>query len=136
MDPVQILIRYVTGTRIGRVKVIFTLPKVMDTRFGPQEPPDFWPKTPLAFIEWYAPTPSTPLTKNGTMYHIKKPQPLQGRPPGCVIPISNIRESCMLFPSFPQGSSPLDWTTNNVLDRCDSFLINNWLSKRSYQSIW
>lgn len=108
----------------------------MDTRFGPQEPPAYWPKTPLAYIEWYLPIPPAPLRKNGTMYHIKKVQSSQTRPPGSIIPISNIRESCMLFPAFPQGNTPEDWTTDNVLDRCDSFLINNWQSKRSYQSIW
>ncbi|KJA18014.1 hypothetical protein HYPSUDRAFT_122964, partial [Hypholoma sublateritium FD-334 SS-4] len=42
-------------TRIGRVRVIFTLPKVMDTRLGPQELPEYWPKTPLAYVEWYSP---------------------------------------------------------------------------------
>ena len=109
----------------------------MDTRFGPRELPTHWPQAPLAYIEWYTPIPPAPLRKNGTMYHIKKVPPSEHtRPPGAVIPLSNIRESCMLFPSFPQDTMPASWTTSNVLDECDLFLVNNWLSKRSYQSIW
>jgi hypothetical protein len=78
------------------------------------------------------------------MYHIKKVEPTSSssdipkRAPGAIIPISNIRQSCMLFPAFPKdsGRTPSDWTTDNVLDKCSSFFVNNWLSKYSYQSIW
>ncbi|KAF8204518.1 hypothetical protein BJ912DRAFT_1017925 [Pholiota molesta] len=53
------------GTRIGRVKVIFTLPKILDTITGPTNPPTSWPKDPLAYIEWYSPLPSRALPGNG-----------------------------------------------------------------------
>jgi len=41
----------------------------------------------------------------------------------------------MLFPVFP-ASVPTHWTPDNVLDEADTFYINNWLSKYSYQTIW
>jgi hypothetical protein len=54
---------------------------------------------------------------------------------GAIIPLSRIRQSCMLFPVFP-SSVPTHWTPDNVLDKADTFYINNWLSKYSYQTIW
>lgn len=130
----------IEGTRIGRVKVIFTLPTILDTRLGPQEAPSIWPKTPLAYIEWYSKIPSTASKANGNMYHIKRIEPLTtigpARVPGTIIPISNIRQSCMLFPAFPKGEISGDWKSDNILDKCPSFLINNWSSKYAYQTIW
>lgn len=70
------------------------------------------------------------------MYTVTKP-PLRanGMPPGEIIPISMIRQSCQLAPVFP-SSVPTDWTTHTVLDRAHRFLLNNLASKYSYQTIW
>jgi len=57
-------------------------------------------------------------------------------PPGAIILVSEIRQSCMLFPVFNDENVPPDWTTSNVLDKSKSFLVNNWLSKYSYHTIW
>ena len=74
------------------------------------------------------------------MYDIKKVKNSQGtRVQGAIVPLENIRQSCMLFPRFPgpdQNNEWKDWTHDNVLDLCSRFLVNNWSSKYNYQTIW
>jgi hypothetical protein len=77
------------------------------------------------------------------MYRIKKvsstftssSKPDQKRVQGSILPLSHIRQSCMLFPISP-SSVPAHWKADNVLDLASSFYINNWLSKYCYQTIW
>ena len=110
----------------------------MDTRLGQQHAPQHWPTSPLAYIEWYSSIPSQPSVPNGNMYLIKKIEPSTGtQAQSSIIPVSNIRQSCMLFPVFPK-LAPIakDWRSENILDKCSSFLINNWSSKYAYQTIW
>ena len=48
---VQFTNEHYQGTRIGRVRVIFTLPKQVETHLGSQPAPRNWPTEPQAFIE-------------------------------------------------------------------------------------
>ena len=125
------------GTRIGRVRVIFTLPKEVETHLGTQPAPRNWPTEPLVYIEWYSKLGGAADLKHGLMYHIKKVTTTSNpvRVQGAILPLTRIRQSCMLFPLFPKVV-PSHWTPTNVLDHATSFLVNNWLSKYSYQSIW
>lgn len=75
------------------------------------------------------------------MYKISRSYDTQGRQQGSIIPLSNIRQSCMLIPIFPKPRTPeaknLDnWTSDNVLDKATSFLINNFLDFYAFQTIW
>ena len=63
--------QYYLGTRVGRVRVIFTLPKQVETHLGPQPAPRNWPTEPLAFIEWFSKLDRAVDPKHGLMYHIK-----------------------------------------------------------------
>ena len=125
------------GTRIGQVRVIFTLPKQVETYLGAQPAPRNWSKEPLVYIEWYSKLDGAADAKHGLMYHIKKVSTTSNpvRVQGVILPLSHIHQSCMLFPVFP-AVVPAHWTATNVLDHATSFLVNNWLSKYSYQSIW
>jgi len=128
------------GTRIGRVRVIFSLPKQIETYTGIGSVPVQWPKAPLAYVEWYSKLTGMAEPRHGMMYRIKKitKNTLSARAQGDIIPLTNIRQSCMLFPLFPsppyQVSS--EWSSINVLDLADTFFVNNWLSKYSYQTLW
>jgi hypothetical protein len=73
---------------------------MLDTSLGPRQRPDTWHSGPLAFIEWYSPIPSSARENHGLMYQIKKIKTSQGRIPGAIIPLSNIRQVCMLCPAF------------------------------------
>jgi hypothetical protein len=75
------------------------------------------------------------------MYKISQAYDSQGRQQGSIIPLSNIRQSCMLIPIFPKPKTPEiknleSWTSDNVLDQVNSFLINNFLDLYAFQTIW
>ncbi|KAG1787961.1 uncharacterized protein HD556DRAFT_1245932 [Suillus plorans] len=118
------------GTRIGRLKVIFRLPQQV---YGSVQPA--WTKDPLAYVEWYAPL--KPAAEDYyELYTVKKPLlSLDGSLPGRVISLSSIRQTCQLVPNFGR-TVPIDWTSDNVLDKCDSFLLNCFTSKYAYQTLW
>jgi len=74
------------------------------------------------------------------MYRIKKVSTSssildKNKVQGSILPLSHIRQSCMLFPVFP-SSVPAQWKADNILDNASSFYINNWLSKYCYQTIY
>ena len=103
---------------------------------GSRPRPREWHSGPLAFIEWYSPTPASAEENQGLMYWIKKTSTTTGRVQGEILPLGSIRQSCMLFPSFGREDVPSDWRTDNVLDMTLTFFINNWSSKYTYQTIW
>ena len=123
---------------IGRVKVIFKLPTTLhDPRTHELllAPTNWEASGPLAYVEWYA-----KLAKSADPIHMmytvtKSPLRSNGSPPGDIIPISMIRQSCQLSPIFP-AHVPTDWTPHNVLDRTHRFLLNNSASKYAYQTLW
>lgn len=122
------------GTRIGRVRVLFRLPKQIHGRPSPSA----WPEDPLAYIEWFT-KPKPAAEDNHEMYAISKaPKRADGRVTTSIIPLSNIRQTCQLFPVFPRKGKPVDssQTSDTVLDQCSSFLVNNWGSMYAYQTIW
>lgn len=92
-----------------------------------------YPRYPLAHIEWYTRLKPGPDKVHG-MYHIRKPHEIEG----VVIPLIQIRQGCMLFPDFrtlPKSRKGY-WDSSEVLDTCDSFFLNHWQSKYSYQTIY
>jgi len=120
------------GTRIGRLRVIFKLPEKI---YGSWPSPSSWPSEPLAYIEWF-----DKLKKTAEPYHdlylVTKPLLLaDGNPPGAIIPLSSIRQSCHLLPDFSNGV-PSNWTTDTVLDNCRRFYLNSFSSKYAYQTLW
>lgn len=121
-----------SGTRIGRVRVIFTLPSMSEQGLG--STPSFWPKTPLAYIEWYTGLKATAEPIHN-MYSVKRLYGSDSIPAGSIIDLTNIRQSCMLFPAFGSVADQT-WSSDNVLDRSSSFLVNNWHSMYSYKTIW
>jgi hypothetical protein len=107
---------YHPGTRIGRIRVIFTLPRELDGFPVPKT----WPTQPLAYIEWYLPLKPTAHSSTG-MYHIKKFKPETSGLSRCsIISLAAIRQSCMLSPSFGEEVDEF-WTSTNVLDVSHSF---------------
>lgn len=112
---------------IGRLKVIFCLPQQV---YGSVQPA--WTKDPLTYVEWYAPLKPA---ADYELYAVKKPSlSLDGSLPGRVILLLSIRQTCQLVPNFGR-TVPIDWTLDNVLDKCDSFLLNCFTSKYAYQTL-
>lgn len=115
--------------------MIFKLPLTIYD--GLRDAPIQWPKTPLAYVEWYSKVPASPDAVHG-MYAIKKVKPrTDGTISGSIIPLSQIRQTCQLQPYWtgPHVDSST-YTTDNVLDVSDNFVLNNWTSMHAYQTIW
>lgn len=130
----SLMVIWLSGTRVGRLRVIFRLPKKLQDKIT--DSPAEWPTTPLAYVEWYTkfPPAADPIH---LMYSIRKPAPMaNGFPPGDIIPLSLIRQSCQLFPHFTKHPVHSSCHTHNVLDSADKFLVNNWTSLHTYQTIW
>lgn len=123
------------GTRIGRVRVIFRLPEFIQQPGHSIPLPAYLPYNPLVYVEWYTRQGTAPNPTHG-MYTISRAFDANGRPQGSVIPLSSIRQSCMLIPLFPKPNGGLDWMAENVLDKAEKFMINNWSSKYAYQTIY
>lgn len=127
----------ILDTHIGRVKVIFQLPAALQI-IGSYKSvaPSSWPKIPLAYIEWYTvPTLSQHDKNTHNMPSVKK-SPLQadGCPPWSIIPLTNIRQSCMLIPNFLKESSSS--ASDTTLDTTTTFFVNNWLLVYTYKTIY
>lgn len=123
---------FTSGTRVGRVRVIFQLPQHIDAGSGPQVVPNAWPKDPLAYVEWYGVQRSLPDENTG-MYVIKKTTESQYS----IVTLTSIRQSCMLLPRFDDYVDwKSSWTSENVLDNASLFYLNNWQSSYAYQTIW
>lgn len=119
--------------------MIFALPKQIPAVFGGGAAPGYWPKGPLAYIEWYSCFPSAADVTH-MMYTLRKP-PLRsnGLPQVSIIPLAQIRQSCQLAPIFPGGTRgvvPPGWESDSVLECADSFHINNWAGMYAYQTMW
>ena len=120
---------------MGRVKVIFTLPKTIVAPGTHIPAPERWPKGPLAYVEWYT-RQATIAHKDHGMYQISKATDSNEQQQGTIIPLANIQQSCMLFPIFHGDVAERQWLPHNILDNANSFLVNNWLNKYFYQTVW
>lgn len=119
--------------RVGRVKVLFHLPKTLSDH---SPSPAHWPKYPLAYVEWFSRfKPSH--ENNHEMYLITRPNPRADDVlHGAIIPLTDIHQTCQLFPKFGRPDVNEQWTSDTVLDECDSFFVNNRTSIYAYQSVW
>jgi len=105
------------GYRVGQVRVIFALPGSTDEH--------------LAYIEWFskflAPDPDHGMLRlNRTLD--------SGDRVASIVPISLIRRSVHLFPKF--GSKvPENWTSENVLEECTTFYLNQFSDRHMYYII-
>lgn len=69
------------------------------------------------------------------MYVVKRLLRPDGSPAGAIIPLTSIRQSCMLIPNYGNKAQP-DLTKENVLDTSSSFFLNSWTSLYTYKTIW
>lgn len=130
------LIVHPEGYRVARVKCIFQVPESSQSSvFGDEEP------SALAYVELFTkPPPTTPPLHHG--YHTVQPDyynPTQSYPTrqrkAVILPITTIVRGCQLVPKF-DGPVNRRWTSDNVLDMCPSFFINNHLDSESFKMIF
>lgn len=73
------------------------------------------------------------------MYHITRPADRTKRE-SAIVNMASIRRSCHLFPQFPKEkiakTDAKGWTSDNVLELCEVFHINNYVDMPAFQSIY
>lgn len=117
----------VDGYHVGRVRVIFSLSeRARQVMFadGVDVPGH------LAYIQWFSalqdPDP------NHLLHNVLPLHDVDGTHVASVIPVANIRRSVHLIPKFGRVA-PQEWTSSNVLDCCESFLVNGFTDRHFYR---
>ena len=117
-----------TGYRIGRVRVVFSLPEHSLQILFPtgKEIPRH-----LVYVEWYTPFSEDP-DPSTLMFKVS---PLKDRAGGrtcSIIPLANIRRSAHLIPKFG-AAAPQEWTSSTVLDLASVFYVNSFMDMNMYR---
>lgn len=118
--------RGVKGRRIGRIRVIFGLPKAAEPLFTE---PSTIPKH-LVYIEWFTPFQAQPDRITG-LYKVSKSHLSDGTLLSSVVPLSYLYRGVHLFPKFGP-LAPTSWTSSNVLDKCEVFYLNPFTDRHLY----
>ncbi|KAG0693629.1 hypothetical protein DFH29DRAFT_816152, partial [Suillus ampliporus] len=84
----------------------------------------------LAYIEWFTPFPFNTRFKTYGMYKITH----LGERVASIIPVSNIAHSVYLIPKFGPVA-PHHWTSNNILEECDTFLVNCYIDRHNFVTL-
>ncbi|KAJ3808524.1 hypothetical protein F5876DRAFT_89978 [Lentinula aff. lateritia] len=114
-------------TRVGRVRVVFSLPfNKLDTLI----PSDIPPPQHLAYVEWFTKFQPNPEPSSG-LYRIKRDVGGDGLCAASIISLDSIVRSVHLLPQWG-GSVPSEWTSETVLDRAPSFLLNIFKDELTY----
>ena len=105
------------GYRVAQVRAIFILPEHYPLR------------TPLAYIQYF--TPFTAQQKNTDLYSVRRSM-VGSKRESAVISVESIRCSCHLIPVFGSRINE-SWTSENVLEMCNSFYVNSYLDVETFQ---
>ncbi|KAG2136520.1 uncharacterized protein EDB93DRAFT_1303272 [Suillus bovinus] len=114
------------GFGVGQVRVIFSLPpKSLQLLFPPTVniPPH------LAYIEWFTPFPSAPDRNNG-LYKLSRLM-RGGDRVASIVPVGDIVRSIHLIPKFGD-SAPREWTSETVLEDCNTFWVNSYIDRHTF----
>ncbi|KAJ3806989.1 hypothetical protein F5876DRAFT_90804 [Lentinula aff. lateritia] len=120
-------------TRVGRVRVIFSLPPdKLDTLI----PSDIPPPQHLAYVTWFTKFTVNPEPATG-LYRVKRDIEASGLCTASIVALDSIVCSAHLFPQWG-GSVPPEWTSETVLDHTPSFLLNTFKDEHTYTvtSLW
>ena len=117
-----------SGYHIGRIRVVFSIPeRALPIVFtdGTEVPEH------LAYVEWYTPLRDSP-EPNHLLYKVSPQKDRDGTRICSIIPLANIRRSVHLYPKFG-AFAPQEWSSSNVLDRCNTFFVNDFTDRHMYR---
>ncbi|THU81028.1 hypothetical protein K435DRAFT_823508 [Dendrothele bispora CBS 962.96] len=108
---------HLDGLRIGRIRVIFSLPsQSLDRLF----PPNVQPPSHLAYVEWFTKF-TRPETSSG-LYRLKLETLRDNTPSASVVPLETLKQSVHLFPKWG-GTVP---------NKCITFYLNPFRDPHTY----
>ncbi|KAH8804139.1 hypothetical protein DL96DRAFT_1474768 [Flagelloscypha sp. PMI_526] len=120
------------GYQVAQVRCVFQLPKAVLTKWFSNSslprPPEY-----LAYVEWFSEFPSHPGSGH-FMYPVSRS--FEGVAPDrervvSIVDVQDIRCSVHLFPQFGP-TVPRAWKSSTVLDECEHFYLNDFLSRYHY----
>ena len=117
------ILTILTDFRVAQVRIIFKLPNLPDPCLKSLQ------SKHLAYVKWFSHLRARPEPHHGLYKVTRDPQP--ERRCGEVIEVSKISQSIQLFPCF-SGSWRVDWNSENVLKKCDTFLVNSLQNRHTY----
>ncbi len=119
-----------SGYRVAQLRVIFSIPEGARNVL-------FTPGTKisrhLAYVEWFSKFTANPEPDHW-MYKLSRAMKDSFRY-ATIIPIANIRRSVLLFPKFGPVAPP-HWTSENVLEECNTFYLDPFVDDHSYVTIY
>jgi hypothetical protein len=118
----------VTGYRIGRVRVVFSLPEKSHRTLFPIG--NGVPKH-LVYVEWYTAL-TDDLDTNSLLFKITPMKDRDGGRVCSIIPLANIRRSVQLIPKFG-AVAPQEWTSSTVLNLAHVFFVNSFTDNHLYR---
>ncbi|TEB18734.1 hypothetical protein FA13DRAFT_1758436 [Coprinellus micaceus] len=122
--------RGLSGRRMGRVRVIFSIP---DNSIWELFNEGVNVLYHFAYIDWFTPFKPAPEPHHG-LYKISYSRLHDGSNLLSIIPIANIFRSIHLFPSFGRAA-PMSWSSDQVLDQCKAFFLNPFTDRHLFQSL-
>jgi hypothetical protein len=122
------LILFFKGYHVAQVRVIFKLRKdASRLLFGEDHSvPEY-----LAYVQWFNLSSNT---KPDSLLYQAKRSIKDGDRLASIVALANIRRSVHLFPNFGQVVAE-DWTSENVLEKCQSFYVNPFSDRHAYHTI-
>ncbi|KAH9846211.1 hypothetical protein C2E23DRAFT_602675 [Lenzites betulinus] len=123
----------IRGFRVAQVRIVFKIPQANLISLFPRLDASSRPDGHLAYVEWF--TPSSPSAHpNHGLYRFTRLVSRQGARLASIIPIDRIERSCHLLPEFGP-IAPRDWSSSDVLERCQSFLLNAFSDRYMYMLV-
>ena len=124
----QLIMLSTIGYRVGRLKLIFKLPKAACRELFP----DVITPGPLAYIEWFTDF-GQPNATHG-LYEVRPSYNVAGDRLASVVEVTKIRHSCHLFPVC-NTEIPRVWTSTTVLDSCNKFWVKCYSDMHMYMTL-
>ncbi|KAJ8075302.1 hypothetical protein PM082_019638 [Marasmius tenuissimus] len=118
-----------SGLRLGRVRVIFSLPSTNLDLILPSNLP---PPKHLAYVEWFSNFVRNPEL-HSHLYKIKK-EARGDFPLVSVLPLNLIKQSVHLYPKWDPAALA-EWESETVLDKCDTFYMSPYKDLRTFFSV-
>ncbi|KAG1775650.1 hypothetical protein EV702DRAFT_1199132 [Suillus placidus] len=111
---------------VGQIRVMFTFPpKSIPLLF----PPTVHLPTHLAYVEWFTPFPPAP-DRNSGLYKLSRSL-RGGDTVASIVPVADIERSVHLIPRFGV-MAPREWTSDTVLEDCDTFWLNSYIDRYTF----
>ncbi|KAH9929368.1 uncharacterized protein B0H18DRAFT_874057 [Fomitopsis serialis] len=120
--------------RVGRVRVIFSIPEKASPLLFSSSTRTRNPELPrhLVYVEWLSKFAAAPDPR----YQMYKVTTLTGAAAiGSVVPLSLIERSVHLNPKWG-GPVPVHWTSENILNECATFYLNQYKDSHSFYNLY